>query len=154
MSLGISAGQHRRDGDVLGIRVGDEQGFLRRLLEAVFDQEVQVIPLVQDLALDVRIQLLEAPGLAVLLRDELLVEGRDLDVKIERREIEVRRETLCRVPLTIPIDVEGRRLVFPRDLIEVQKLGELAFTVVGELDGLVRKGYGRFPCAVRAFWDG
>jgi hypothetical protein len=90
MSVGISAGQHRRDGDFLGLRIGGEQSLLRRLLQAVFDQEVQVIALVQDLALDVRIQLLEAPSLAVLLGYELLVEGRDLDVDIERREIEVR----------------------------------------------------------------
>ena len=110
--------------------------------------------MIQDLALDVRIQLLEAPGLAILLGYELLVEGRDLDVEVERRQIEVGGETLCRVPLAIPVDVESRRLVFPRDLIEVQKLGELTFTVVGELDVFVRKGYGRFPCAVRAFWDG
>ena len=97
---------------------------------------------------------MQAPGLAVLLGNELLVKGRDLYVEIERRQVEVGREPLGGVALTVPIDVERGRLVLPGDLIEVQKLGELAFTVVGELDGLVRKGYGRFPCAVRAFWDG
>jgi hypothetical protein len=80
MALGISARQHRGDGDVLGCRIGREERFLGWLLEAVLHQQVQVITLVEDLALHVRVKLLEPACLAVLLGYEFLVEGRDLDI--------------------------------------------------------------------------
>jgi hypothetical protein len=46
--------------------------------------------------------------------------------------------------MTIPLDVEGSGLVLPGDLVEVQKLRELAFAVVREVDSLMGKG-GRSP---------
>ena len=112
---------------------------MRWLFEAVLDQQVQVVALVQDLALHVGIQLVQPPDFPVLLGYEFLVEGRYLDVKIEVRQIEVWRETLCRDAVPIPIDVERRRLVGPRDPIEVEKPRELSFAVVCEVDGFVGK---------------
>ena len=51
--------------------------------------------------------------------------------------------------MPVPIDLEGRRLVVPGDLVEVEQLRELALAVVSETDSLVRKGGGRrgFLCA-------
>src|SRR5262249_32598611 len=52
---------------------------LRRRLEPVLAEELEVVALVEDPHADVGIELLHAPCLAVLLRDELLVQRRDLD---------------------------------------------------------------------------
>jgi hypothetical protein len=46
--------------------------------------------------------------------------------------------------MTVPLDVERGGLVLPGDLVEVQEFRELAFAVVREVDGLMRKG-GRSP---------
>jgi hypothetical protein len=91
----------------------------RGRLEAVLHEQVQIIPLVQDPALDARIEILQAAGLPVLLGNQLLVQRCDLDVAIERRKVEVGRETLRRISVTIPLDVERCGLVFPFDLVEV-----------------------------------
>ena len=76
----------------------------------------------------------QSPDLAVLLGHELLVEGRDLDVEVELGQVEVGREALGRVALAVPVDVEGRGLVAPLDLVEVQQLRELPLAVVSEPD--------------------
>jgi hypothetical protein len=116
-----------------------QQRPLRGLFEAVLDQKVEVIALVEDLALHVRIQLHEPPGLAVLLGDQLLVQRRDLDIEIEGGQVEVGREALRGAPAAVPFDVEGRGLVAPVDLVEVEKLGELTLAVVSEGNALVGK---------------
>jgi uncharacterized protein YunC (DUF1805 family) len=152
--LGISAREHRGDADVLGVPICCQERLLGRLLEAVLDQEVEIVALVEHLALHVRVQLVEPTSLAVLLGDQLLIEGGYLDVEIERRQVEVGRETLRWVAVAVPLDVEGCRFVLPRDLIEVQQLGELTFTVMSETDTLVWKGDGLVGGTVRAFWDG
>jgi hypothetical protein len=112
---------------------------LRGLLEPVLDQQVQVIPLIEDLAADVGVELHQASHLAVLLGDELLVQRRDLDVDVEFGKIEVRREPLRGSAPTVPVDVERRGFVVPRDLVEVEQLPELSFTVVCEANEFVRK---------------
>jgi hypothetical protein len=60
------------------------------ILQTVLEQEVHVIALIEDLAPDVGIELLKTARLPVLLRDELLIEGRDLYVEVELGEIKVR----------------------------------------------------------------
>ncbi len=112
---------------------------MRRLFQPVLDQQVQVITLVEDLALHVRIKLHQAARFTVLLRHQLLVERRDLDVEIERRQVEVGREPLRRGAASIPLDVEGGGLVAPLDPIEVEELRELTLAVVRERDALVGK---------------
>jgi hypothetical protein len=65
-------------------------GALRRLvLEAVFQQEVRVVTLIQDLAFHVGVELMQPADLAVLLGDELLVQSRDLDVDVELGKVKV-----------------------------------------------------------------
>jgi hypothetical protein len=105
-------------------------------LESVLHEQAEVVPLVEDLAPHLRVALAETADLAVLLRDQLLVEGRDLDVLVVRGEIEVGGEPLGDVALRVPVDVEGTGLVVPFDLVEVEKPGELPFGVVGKGDGL------------------
>jgi hypothetical protein len=113
-------------------------GQLGGLLQSVLDQEIQVIALVEDLAANVWIKRHQSAGLAILLRHELLIKRRDLDVEIEGGEVEVGRESLGRIAVAVPLDVEGRGLVLPTDLIEVEQLCELPFAVVGKLNSVVR----------------
>src|SRR5262249_2379615 len=96
----------------------------------------EVVALVEHLAADLRVPLSQPPHLPVLLRDELLVQRRDLDVEIELLQVEVRGEALHDVALTVPADVEGRRLVLPVDLVEVQQPGELPLRGMREPDGV------------------
>jgi hypothetical protein len=105
-------------------------------LQSVLHEEAEVVPLVEDLAPHLRVPLPEAADLAVLLRHELLVQGRDLDVLLVGGEVEVGGEPLGDVALGVPVDVEGAGLVLPFDLVEVEKSGELPFRVVGKSDGL------------------
>src|SRR6478735_3455229 len=101
-------------------------GELRRRLEAVLHEQLQVVTLVEHLDLDLGVQLDEAARLAVLLRHQLLVERGDLDVEVVRREVEVGREGLRRVAFTIALEHEGARLVVPLDRVEVEELRELS----------------------------
>src|SRR5680860_1844631 len=102
---------------------------LRRWLEAVLDQQVQVVALVEHLDPGARVELAEPARLAILLGHELLVERRDLDVEVVRAEIEVGRETLHRVVVDVAFEGERPRLVLPVDAVEVEELGELALRV-------------------------
>jgi hypothetical protein len=88
-------------------------------LEAVLDQKVQVIALIQDLAYDPWVQRHETAGLAVLLGHQLLVERGDLDIEIEIGQIEIWREAPGCVSMPIPLDVEGGGFVVPGDLVKV-----------------------------------
>src|SRR5262249_14628618 len=92
--------------------------------------------LVEDLAADVRVALPEHPDLAVLLRHQALIQGRDLDVEVVGREVEVRCEPLDGVPLSVPREVERGRLVAPFDLVEVQEPRELPLARVREAHGV------------------
>jgi hypothetical protein len=105
-------------------------------LESVLHEQAEVVTLVEDLAPHLRVPLAETADLAVLLRDQLLVEGRDLDVLVVRGKVEVGGEPLGDVALGVPVDVEGARLVVPFDLVEVEKPSELPFGIVGKGDGL------------------
>jgi hypothetical protein len=119
--------------------VSAQQCPLRRLLQPVLDQEIQVVTLVQDPALDARVELEQTADLAILLGDELLVKGRDFDVEVERPQVEVGRETLGWIAVAIPRDLECRGFVIPLDLVEVEEFCELPFAVMCELDALVGK---------------
>jgi hypothetical protein len=96
-------------------------------LQPVLHEEAEVVPLVEDLAPHLRIALSQAADLAVLLRDQLLVQGRDLDVLVVGGQVEIGGEPLGDVALGVPVDVEGAGLVVPLDLVEVEKPGELPF---------------------------
>jgi hypothetical protein len=112
---------------------------LGRLLKPVLHQQVEVVALVEELDLDLRVQLSEAPGLAVLLGHQLLVQGGDLDVEVVVGQVEVRAETLDRLVVLVPLEGELSRLVLPGDPVEVEQFGELALRVVREADPLMRE---------------
>ncbi len=75
---GDGRGGNRSSGSWLA-RAGDVDE-LRRRLEPVLHEEVQVVALVEHLDVDLGVQLTQPARLAVLLRHELLVQRRDLDV--------------------------------------------------------------------------
>src|SRR5262245_21932672 len=119
----------------------------RRILKAVLGHQGQIVPLVEDLAPDLRVALAEPPDLAVLLGDQLLVQRRDLDVKVELGQIEIGGEPLDRLPLFVPRDRERGRLVRPGDLIEVEQPRELPLRRVGEPHLVARQWIHRRLCA-------
>ncbi|MGC2241635.1 MAG: hypothetical protein WA726_12450 [Acidimicrobiia bacterium] len=93
--------------------------------------------MIEDLAADLGVQLLEAANLAILLGDQLLAHRGDLDVEIVIREIEIGSEELRGAPVLVPGDGERGRLVIPGDTIEIQEKRKLPLAVVSEL-GLLR----------------
>jgi hypothetical protein len=52
-------------------------------------------------------------------------------------QVEVRRERLGRAALVVVLEGERPGLVLPRDVVEVEELGELPLRVVGEADVLM-----------------
>ena len=119
---------------------GLRQRNIPRLLESVLDQEVVEIPLVEDLASDIRIELPKAADFPVLLGHELLVHRGDLDVEIILWQIEIRPELFRDHPGRVPFDGERAWLVLPDDIVEVQKSRKLPLARMGEVD-VVRR-----PC--------
>jgi hypothetical protein len=107
--------------------------FRIRLLEPVLDEKVQIVALIEHLALDMWILLLELTDLSVLLCNELLAHRRDLDVDVILREIEVRSEVPRRLAAVVPLEGKRVRLVLPVDRVEVEEPRKLAFAVVSEL---------------------
>jgi hypothetical protein len=88
-------------------------------LEPVFDQEAEVITLIEHLAFDLWMHFAQAPNLAVLLGDQLLAHGGDLDVEIILRQVEIRAEELRRISLAVKFDRKLAGLVVPADFIEI-----------------------------------
>jgi len=114
-------------------------GELRRRLEAVLHEQLQVVALVQDADIDVGIALTQPPRFSILLGHELLVQRRDLDEEVVGRQKEVGCECLSGTILAVPLQRERARLVLPCDAVEVEELRELPLGVVCETDLLVRK---------------
>ena len=110
-----------------------------RLLETVLHNKLQIVALVKHFAVHIWVNGLEPFDLLVFLGDQLLVHGRDFDVHIIVRKIEVGREILDRLAIFIELNRKTLRFVVPRNAIKVEKQGELPLTVVSELD-FVRRG--------------
>src|SRR5512141_1039742 len=123
-----------------GPRQTDAGASAGHVLEPVLLDEREVVALVEDLAVHARVQLAEAAHLPVLLRHELLVQRRDLDVEVVLREVEVGGEPLDHVAVLVPLEIERRGLVLPVDLVEVEQLRELALAGVGEPNGVALQG--------------
>lgn len=111
-----------------------------RLFQTVFDNQMQVVPLIENAALHLGMMLGEESNLPVLFRDQLLVHRGYFDKRTLVRQVEIRGEELDRLTVVIKTDRERGRLVLPGQAIEVQQLGELSFAVVGELDGVGSQG--------------
>jgi len=108
------------------------------LFETVFHEEVQVVTLIKDLALDIGMSGTKLANLPIFLGDEFLTHGRDLDVDVVLREIEVWTEERRGFACVVPIDRKRGWFVLPVDDVEVQQSRELPFAVVSELGGLGR----------------
>jgi len=109
-----------------------------RGFQVVLDEQVEEIPLVEDLAVDVGVVLPQQPDLSVLLGDELLVHRRYLDEHVLVGKIEVRSEPAGGLAVSVELDREGLWLVLPGDPVEVEESGELPLAVVGEFDEVGR----------------
>ena len=98
---------------------------------AVLRQQLVDIALVEETDVDLGIQLLQPSELAVLLRDQALAHRGQLEVQVEIREIEVRREHFADLAVLLVQD-ERPWLVLPGDAVEVQDARELALARVSE----------------------
>ena len=107
------------------------------LFQAVLHEQGVVVALVQQGDVDARVELAHASQLAMLLRDQALVERGDLDVALVVWEEEVRREGPGGCAVGAPFQDEGMGFVLPPNAVEVQESGELALGVVGERDPFV-----------------
>jgi hypothetical protein len=104
-----------------------------RLFEPILHHQVQVVALVEDLALHIRVILLEKLDLFVLPGHQFLVHRGDLDEETVVEQIEVGGEELDRLAV-LEADWEALRFVLPGDPVEIEKKCELTFAVVSELD--------------------
>lgn len=109
-----------------------------RLLESVFDHQMEIVALVENLALGVRVDGPETAHLLVLLGHEFLVHRRDLDEEVIVGKVEVGSEPLGWLTFRVELDWKTPGLVVPWDTIEVEQEGELPLTVVGEFDLMCR----------------
>jgi len=114
------------------------QFLVLRLGQPVLDEEMEVIPLVEDPAANVRVQSPKPSHLAILLRHEALIHRGDLDEDVLVREVEVGAEELRRRAIGLELDGELAGFELPRNVIEVEQPRELALTLMGELDKVRR----------------
>jgi hypothetical protein len=81
---------------------------------------VEIVALIEDLAIHVGVKLSDSSHLLVLLGDQLLVHRRDLDEEIVFRKVEIGCEELGRYVVVVPCDRKRARLVFPGHTVEVK----------------------------------
>src|ERR1022692_3959752 len=103
------------------------------LRQAVLEDQVFEILLIEDLHGQVRIQLPQQPDLAVLARHQRLFHGGEFHVQIELRQIEIGRERFGNASLRIPLYRKIARLVLPGDAVEIQQVSEDLLALVGEV---------------------
>ena len=94
---------------------------------------MQIIALVEDLAANVGMVLLQLPDLFVLLSHQLLVHRRDLDVEVVVGQVEVRGEEFHRLAV-FKTDGKALGLILPGDAVEIQQKCELTLGVMSEVD--------------------
>jgi len=117
---------------------------LRRLafdlgfLEAVLNEQIHVVPAVEDLALDVWMMFLELSHLPILLGHKFLAHGCYLDVQVVLGEIEIRCEVSGRLSTVVPLDGECLGFKLPINRVKIQETRKLAFAVVCELGRIGR----------------
>ena len=95
-------------------------------------QKLSIIPPVQDLQIHRRIELPQPSDLSILLRHEVLLEGREFDEEVELGEIEIGGEALGHFAAAVPLQGKALRLVLPLDLVEVQNAGKFGLARVGK----------------------
>src|SRR5579883_2853994 len=85
----------------------------RRSMQAVLGQERFVVPLVEELHLDLGMQLPQAADLGVLAGHQLLVERRQLDEAPMLGKVEIGPEGRARGAVGVPFEDELDRFVVP-----------------------------------------
>lgn len=103
--------------------------------------EAAVIPPIEHLELDVGVKLAKLPDLPVLVRNKVLFQRGQFEIKIEVGEIEIRCERFADVARAIPGQRKGFRLVLPTNPVEVQDSRELRLAGVDESMGSARPLY-------------
>ena len=109
------------------------------LLKAVFDEQVQIVALVKDLAMDIGVVFPEQPHLAVLLGNQLLAHRGDLYVDIILWKVEIGPEIPRGFAVIIPLECKRTRFVLPVDTVEIEQPRELSLAVVSELGEIGRR---------------
>lgn len=102
------------------------------IVHAVFDHHVPQISPVEEFHIDIWVELPHAPQFAVLSRDELRTQCRQLYVEVLLHQIEVRREGFSYIPVIVPLEGKGAWLILPFDTIVVEDMGEFFFERVGK----------------------
>ena len=92
--------------------------------QAVFEDQILKILLIEDLNIDVRINGAQQFDFAILPGHQSLLHGGQLDVEIEFGKIKIGREGFDHVAVLVPLQRETARLIFPLDAIEIQQVGE------------------------------
>ncbi|MEA2001283.1 MAG: hypothetical protein U9N84_05275, partial [Actinomycetota bacterium] len=117
---------------------GRRKLLIRWLLQTVLDEEAEVVALVKDFALDLRVHFPEETYLLVLFGHKLLTHGRYLDVQVVLREVEIGSEELCRLAILEP-NCELARFIVPVDFVEIQESREQPVALVSK-----KKNHSRF----------
>src|SRR5579883_629417 len=104
------------------------QRSLRQLLrQTVLNHKILDILLIEHLNIHVRIDGAQQADLAILLGHMGLLHSSQLDVQVEFREVEVRRESFLNIAVLIPLERKTAGLVIPGDAVEIQQIGEDLF---------------------------
>jgi hypothetical protein len=107
-------------------------------LESVLHQQMEIVALVEHLALDMGVMFSQEADFSVLLGHEFLAHCRDLDIYVILGKIEIGSEKTGWVSFVVPFKGEGIRFVLPVDPVEVEDASKLALAVVSELGELSR----------------
>lgn len=126
----VESGYHRLTGDP---GRGRDIVEVVWILQTVFDDQLQVVALVKDLAMHVGIELRHHPHFAILLGYQLLIHRCYLDEQILSGEEEIGREELMGLAALVPADRKRARLVIPWNAVEVEEESELSFAVMGKV---------------------
>jgi len=114
--------------------VADGQRLFQALRQdSKLEEELSVVPTVEDLQLNVGIELAHLPNLPVLGSYQALFHGGQFHVEPELRQVEIGREASGDPALGITVQGETDRLVTPLDPVEVEEAGEIGLTLVSEV---------------------
>jgi hypothetical protein len=107
--------------------------------QIVLTEEIVEVTLVDHHQRDLRIELAKTSNLAVLLRDQSLVENGEFDEEATLGQVEVRSKAADGYALLIPVQGELQGFVHPLKAIQGEQLREELFARVSK--GLSNAGY-------------
>ncbi|MEX2624907.1 MAG: hypothetical protein WD651_14410 [Acidimicrobiia bacterium] len=91
------------------------------ILQTVFLDEMQIVSLIEDFALDLGIEGPQQTDLGVLFGDKLLAHRGDLDIETVLGQIEIGSEVVAGSTFTVPGNRKRPGLVLPREPVEVEQ---------------------------------